>query len=173
MKREKPIFAETFFSLGSSGISQSMYFYYYDISKIYFNLKKTGAIRGELDSIQANLQRYIDEDTLHINDNLIRMVIKSTDLFFRGNDPLFPILSFQVASSPYSLVTNSLNEVHLYAKPEKIPYSAFSCWNTCGQIQNVESTSFFRISNNQENVTFFLAKDEIIGDHERIFIQYP
>ncbi|MHA1993104.1 MAG: hypothetical protein ACW97Z_01020 [Candidatus Hodarchaeales archaeon] len=171
MKREKPIFAETFFSLGNNSITQNMYFYYYDISKIYFNLIKTSAIRGELDSIQTNLQRYIDEDTLHINNNLIRMVIKSTDVFFRDNDPLFPILSFQVSSTPFLLNTNALNEVHLYAKPEKIPYSAISCWNTCGSIQKVESNSFFSINDEQTNITFFLTKNEIIGGHERIFIQ--
>ncbi|MHA2288034.1 MAG: hypothetical protein ACXABG_04525 [Promethearchaeota archaeon] len=172
MKREKPIFAETFFSLGKNRITQSMYFHYYDISKIYFNLMKTSAIRGELDSIQTNLQRFIDEDTLHINDNLIRMVVNSTEVFFQDNDPLFPILSFQVSSTPFLLNTNSLNEVHLYAKPEKVPYSAISCWNTCGNILKVESNSFFSISDKRRNVTFFLTKNEIIGDHERIFIHY-
>ena len=172
MKREKPIFAETFFSLGKNRITQSMYFYYYDTSKIYYNLMKTGAIRGELDSIQSNLQRYIDEDTLHINENLTRMVIDSTDVLFRDNDPLFPILSFQVLSTPYSLSTESFNEVHLYAKPEKIPYSAISCWFTCGYILKVESNSFFTTNDIQQNVTFYLTKNEIVGDHERIFIQY-
>lgn len=172
MKREKPIFAETFFSLRKSRITQSMYFYYYDISKIYYNLKKTSAVRGELDSIQTNLQRFIDEDTLHINNNLIKMVINSTDVLFHGNDPLFPVLVFQVSSTPYLLSTTSLNEIHLYAKPEKIPYSAISCWKTNGNISKVESNSFFRINDNNHNLTFFLMKNEIIGDHERIFIQY-
>ncbi|MHA1975533.1 MAG: hypothetical protein ACW98F_09930 [Candidatus Hodarchaeales archaeon] len=172
MKREKPIFAETFFSLGKNRIIQSMYFHYYDSSKIYYNLKKTSAIQGELDSIQSNLQKYIDMDTLHINENLIRMVINSTNVLFRDNDPLFPILIFHVSSTPFLLSNTSLNEIHLYAKPEKIPYSAISCWYTNGNILKVESNSFFRINECQQNVTFFLIKDEVIGDHERIFIQY-
>ncbi len=172
MKREKPIFAETYFSLGNNQISQSMYFHYYDISKIYFNLMKTSAIQGELDSVQKNLQRFIDEDTLHINNKLIRMIIKSTKLYFYNNDPIFPILSFKVLSTPFQMNNTSTNEVHLYAKPEEIPHSAISCWYTNGNIYKVESTSFHTINNTGKNIIFFLTEGEIIGGHERIFIQY-
>ncbi len=173
MKREKPIFAETYFSLGKNQITQSMFFHYYDSSKIYYNLMKTGALQGEMDSIQQNLQRFIDEDTLHINQRLIRMEINSTFLAFREDDPLFPILSFQVSSTPYRMSNTSTNEVHLYAKPEQIPHSAISCWFTNGIILKVESKSLFTINDRKQNIIFYLTRDEIIGDHERIFIRYP
>jgi hypothetical protein len=133
---------------------------------------KTSAIQGELDSVQKNLQHFIDEDTLHINSNLIRMIINSTKLHFYNNDPIFPILSFKVLSSPFRMSNTSINEVHLYAKPEVIPHSAISCWNTNGYIFKVESNSYHKINENNQNVTFFLTEGEIIGGHERIYIQY-
>ncbi|MHA2174608.1 MAG: hypothetical protein ACXACP_13750 [Candidatus Hodarchaeales archaeon] len=170
MKREKPIFAETYFSFGKDCISQSLYFYYSDSAKIYFNLKETGAIKGELDSIQANLQKFIDIDTLHMNDNLIKMEVRKSKLFFKDDKPEFPILFFVVNSSKYNLKEDELNELHLYAKPERIPYSAISHWKTYRNILKVESKTNFTISTNRLNLIFYMTRNEIIGGHERIFI---
>jgi hypothetical protein len=170
MKREKPIFAETYFSLGKEYIKQSLYFYYTDPSKIYFNLKETGAIEGELDSIQLNLQKYIDLDTLHINKNLIKMDVIDSKLFFRDKKPELPILFFVVKSSRYEIYEGDINEVHLYAKPEIIPYPAISIWKTCNSIHKVESNTNFTISTNRLNLIFYMTTNEIIGGHERIFI---
>ena len=172
MKREQPIFAETFFFVKEDRIFQSLYFSYYDVSKIYYNLKETGAIKGELDSISSKLQQLIDVDALHLNGKLIKMNITETDLLFRDDKPNYPVLQFSVTSAPYKLYHNAINEVHLYAKPEVIPYPAFSYWNICGEISKVESKSYFIISTLKQDVIFFLTISEIIGDNERIFFQY-
>ena len=170
MKQEKPIFAETYFSLGKEQITQTLYFYYSDPSKIYFNLKETGAIKGELDSIQTNLQKFIDSDTLHINGNLIKMEVIKSKLFFRDKKPEFPILFFAVKSSQYEIYKSNINEVHLYAEPEIIPYPAISHWKTCRSIHKVESGTNFTISSNRLNLIFYMTANDIIGGHERIFI---
>lgn len=171
MKREKPIFAETFFFVKEDRIYQSLYFFYYDESKIYHNLMETGAIEGELDSISKKLQGFIDEDDLHINGNLVKMNITKSNIFFQDKKPMYPVLQFNVSSTPYKLHQDIINEIHLYAKPEIIPYSAYSSWNISGKIIRVESKSFFRISTKNDNVIFFLTKGEVIGDDERIFFQ--
>jgi len=170
MKKEFPLFAEAFFSLREERITQSLYFQYYDPSKIYYNLQKTGAIKGELNTIKENLQSYINEDALHINGHLTKMIIDRSELFFRDNDHEYPILSFFITSTPYRLYSNQTNMVHLYAKPEIIPYSAISCWNTCGFIERVVSNSDHKIDNSKQNVSFFLKKGDIVGDHERISV---
>ena len=172
MKKEFPLFAEAFFSLKEEQITQSLYFQYYDSSKIYYNFLKTGAIEGELNTIQRNLQKYIDEDALHVNGHLVKMIIEKGELLFRDNDPDFPILSFSISSTPYQLYSNQVNIIHLYAKPEIIPYSAISCWNTCGNIKKVISKSDYKIDISKHNVSFFLKKGDIVGDHERISVEY-
>ena len=172
MKKEFPLFAEAFFSLKEERIAQSLYFQYYDPSNVYYNLLKTSAIEGELNSIKENLQKFINEDALHINGHLIEMIIERCELFFRDNDPDYPILSFSISSSPYHLYSNQINVIHLYAKPELIPYSAISCWNTCGNIKKVISKSDHKIDHSRHNVSFFLKKGDIVGDHERISIEY-
>jgi hypothetical protein len=171
-KREFPLFAEAFFSLKEEKITQSLYFQYYDAPKIFHNLVKTSAIEGELNSIQENLQNYINEDALHINGHLIKMIIERTELLFRDNNPDYPVLSFFISSTPYRLYSNQINIVHLYAKPEVIPYSAISCWNTSGIIKKVISNSDHKIDKSKHNVSFFLKKGDIVGGHERISIEH-
>lgn len=172
MKKEFPLFAEAFFSLKEEQITQSLYFQYYDSSKIYYNFLKTSAIEGELNTIKGNLQEYINEDALHVNGHLVNMIIENGELIFRNDDPNFPILSFSISSTPYKLHSNQVNIIHLYAKPEIIPYSAISCWNTCGNIKKVISKSDYKIDKSRHNISFFLKKGDIVGDHERISIEY-
>ena len=169
MKREQPIFAETFFFVKEDQISQSLYFSYYDVSRIYYNFMETGAIEGELDSISSHLQQFIDEDPIHVNGKLIKMNIVETSLFFRNKSPIYPVLCFEVCSTPYLIQQDTPNEIHLYAKPEVIPNPAFSYWNLCGKITQVKSRSYFVISTSKQDVTFYLTKGEIVGDDERIF----
>lgn len=171
MVKEKPIFAETFFQITPHQIHQSLYFYYHDPSKNYFHLEKTGASKGELEAVQENLQHWIDEDDLFVNKEKIRMLIQDTNLYFQQNDPFYPYLLFSISSQYYELHDKKINEIHLYAKPEKIPYPAISCWEVfIGKIISVESNSFNIISHDKTHVTFYLTKGEIIGGDERIFV---
>ncbi|UCE12869.1 MAG: hypothetical protein JSV04_11835 [Candidatus Heimdallarchaeota archaeon] len=171
MVKETPIFAESFFQITPHQIFQSLYFYYHDPSKNFFHLEKTGASEGELEAVQENLQYWIDEDDLFVNNEKIRMLIQDTNLHFQENDPFFPFLFFSIESQYYQLYNERVNEIHLYAKPEKIPYPAISCWEVfTGKIISVESNSFNIISHDKTHTTFYLTKGEIIGGDERIFV---
>ncbi|MFX0014837.1 MAG: hypothetical protein ACFFB2_00450 [Promethearchaeota archaeon] len=172
MSKERPIFVESFFIITQSQIQQTLYFYYSDPSKNYFNLRKTGASKGELEAIQENLQYWIDQDDLFVNNKHTRMIIRKTTLDFQENNPLYPFLLFNILSQPYQLDIQELNEIHLYAKPEKLPYPAISCWRTLiGIIKSIESNSLNIISQDRTNSVFYLTKGEIIGGDERIFIK--
>ncbi|MHA2226488.1 MAG: hypothetical protein ACXAC8_14860 [Candidatus Hodarchaeales archaeon] len=170
MVNEQPIFVETYFKTTPKEINQTIYFYYYDSSKNYLHLKETGAIKGELESIQANLQYWIDLDDLFINKKKVSMMIQDVSLEFQRNDPMYPYLIFNVKSSSFQL-NRIKNEIHLYSKPEKINYPAISCWEfSSGNITSVISSSFMVISSNKSQVIFYLTKNEIVGGHERIFL---
>jgi hypothetical protein len=172
MEQEIPIFAEAFFQICTHQIHQSLYFYYYDPSKVYFQLQNTGAGEGELENIRLNLQTFIDEDDLHVNKEKVRMLIHSVSLDFQQKNPLFPYLIFQISSDKFQLSLNDLNEIVLYAKPEKIPYSAISCWQTNQfRFRSVESRSCNTINQDKTQIMFYLAKGEIIGGTERLVIQ--
>ncbi|UCG89666.1 MAG: hypothetical protein JSU57_04105 [Candidatus Heimdallarchaeota archaeon] len=171
MRKEKPIFAEAYFKITPTQILQTLYFYYNDPSKNYFHLQKTGASKGELETVQENLQYWIDQDDLFINNQNIRMIIQNTNLGFQENNPLLPYLVFNIVSQPYKFYDQRVNEIHLYAKPEKLPYPAISCWKTLtGTIISVESNSFSIVSHDKIHLTFYLTKGELIGGDERIFI---
>jgi hypothetical protein len=169
--REKPIFVETYFRITPTRIHQKLYFYYDDPSKNYFHLKNTGASEGELEAVQTNLQYWIDQDDLLINNQKVRMIIQSSSLEFQRKNPVLPFIIFKISSQLYRLSSKEVNEIHLYAKPEKIPYPAISCWKThIGSIKSVESKSYNVISYNRTQVTFYLTAGEVIGGDERIYI---
>jgi hypothetical protein len=171
LQQEEPIFAEAFFQITNHQINHSLYFYYYDPSKVYFHLMNTGAIGGELEGIQKNLQLFIDEDDLLVNQQKISMIIIMTLLEFQKKRPEYPYLIFEIESQRYKFREKKLNEIHLYAKPEKLPYSAISCWETTGKIISVESNSSSILSHDKKRLVFYLSKGETIGGDERIFIQ--
>jgi len=169
--RENPIFAETYFRITPTRIHQTLYFYYNDPSKNYFHLKNTGASEGELEVVQTNLQYWIDQDDLFVNKEKIRMIIQSSTLEFQKKNPVLPFIIFRILSQTYKLSIKGLSEIHLYAKPEKLPYPAISCWKTnTGIISSVESNSYSVISQSRKHLTFYLAEGEIIGGDERIYI---
>jgi hypothetical protein len=171
MSEEQPIFAESFFQIRPRRILQTLLFYYHDPARNYFYLKETGAMKGEIEVINRNLQAFIDEDTLWINNRKTRMLISQILLEFRTNRPNFPYLNFKIESEPFIFMNGKINEIHLYAKPEDLVYPAISCWQTTiGCIDTVRSSSFHQLSIDKTRVTFYMSKGDIIGGDERIFI---
>ena len=83
MVKEHPIFVESYFRINHSHIRQTLYFFYNDPAKNYLKLKNTGALEGEVEFIQGNLQSLIDDDDLFINDKKVRMIIRKTILDFQ------------------------------------------------------------------------------------------
>ncbi|MFW9778662.1 MAG: hypothetical protein ACFFE8_07380 [Candidatus Heimdallarchaeota archaeon] len=171
MSQEQPIFAESFFQIRPRRIFQALFFYYHDPTQNYFYLKETGALGGEIEVIHQNLQAFIDEDTLWINDRKTRMLISQVQLEFRKNRRILPYLNFKIQSEPFGLHDGKINEIRLYAKPEDLAYPAISCWQTTiGLIDRVISSSFHQLSMDKTRVTFYMSKGDIVGGDERIFI---
>ncbi|MHA1969464.1 MAG: hypothetical protein ACW964_16910 [Candidatus Hodarchaeales archaeon] len=172
MVKEHPIFVESYFRILPSCIHQTLYFFYKDPTKNYLKLKNTGALEGEIEFIQANLQHLIDEDDLFINRKKVRMIIRKTSLEFQEENSLFPFLKFNIESEAFQFINKSINEIHLVAKPEKILYPAISSWETLvGKITSVISSSKNIISKDLIQVTFLIAEGEFVGGEEKILIQ--
>ena len=177
MVKEQPIFVESFFRIvpdknnQTNLIQQNLFFYYDDPMKNYLKLKNTGALTGELEFIQRNLQYLIDEDDLFINKKKIRMKILSTSLIFHRKNTRFPFLLFNITSNPFQFINNSINEINLDAQPEKITYPAISVWETyIGRFISVVSPSYRIMSKDQFQVIFLLAKGVIVGGNEKLMI---
>ncbi len=172
MVKEQPIFVESYFRINRSHIRQTLYFFYNDPAKNYFKLKNTGALEGEVEFIQGNLQSLIDDDDLFINDKKVRMTILKTILDFQEDNTKFPFLKFDIESNSFQLIDKRINEVHLIAKPEIISYPAISSWETSvGKITSVFSDSKNKISKDRIQVTFLLAEGDLVGGDEKIILQ--
>ncbi|NHJ00996.1 MAG: hypothetical protein EAX86_02590 [Candidatus Heimdallarchaeota archaeon] len=171
MEKEIPIFVESFFKVSSTMIKQSLYFYYEDVNKNYYNLKATGAISGELELIKNNLQYWINIDDLLLNQKKIQMTIQNIQLHFFADNPEKPVLKFLIESDPFQLKRTKVNTIHLYAQPEEITYPAISSWQIlAGTIKAVYSGTEYIINKEKSIVTFYISKGEIIGGNEKIFL---
>jgi hypothetical protein len=172
MVKELPIFVESYFRINPSHIRQTLFFFYRDPAKNYLKLKNTGALEGEIEFIQGNLQSLIDEDDLFINNKKVRMIIRKTILDFQEENNELPFLKFDIESNPFQFIDKRINEVHLIAKPEIIAYPAISSWETSvGKITSVFSESKNKISKDRIQVTFFLAEGDLVGGDEKIILQ--
>jgi len=175
--KEYPIFVESYFKIvpnqvdNANLIQQTLYFYYKDPAKNYLSLIETGALKGELEFIQDNLQLLIDEDDIYINNKKHRMIIQETKLEFQREDPEFPFLIFKIISTPFHFINHETNEIYLNAKPEVITYPAISSWETyIGKFISIISPSSRILSKDQKQVTFLLAKGDTVGGDEKLMI---
>jgi len=170
---EIPVFAETYFLVNRNDISQNLFFYYYDRSEVYQKFNETGALKGELETIQSNLQYWIDQDDLYVNQRKIRMVIKSVKVDFIKEDFKFPVLFFQIASEEFKQHNASEIIIDLYAQPESLPYSAISVWSCLsGNIVKVVSKTYHQVSQDRIQVIFYMSQSEFIGGSEKIHIVF-
>lgn len=170
---EIPLFAETYFMVDRNIISQHLFFYYYDPSEVYQKFNETGALKGELETIQANLQYWIDKDDLYINQKKIRMMVKSVHFDFIKGNIKYPFLFFQINSEEFNHQDHSEIIIALYAQPESLPYSAISVWSCLnGTIIKVESNTYHQISEDQMQVIFYMIQSETIGGKEKIHIGF-
>lgn len=169
--KEIPLFAETYFMVTSNNISQHLFFYYHDPYEIYQKFNETGALKGELETIQSKLQDWIDKDDLFVNQNKIKMIVESVNLDFIKRNHKFPFLFFQIISKEFKQEHAYEIIIDLYAQPESLPYSAISVWSCLsGIIINVDSKTHHQISEDKMQVIFYMDQSEIIGGREKIHI---
>ncbi|MHA1973065.1 MAG: hypothetical protein ACTSW1_08735 [Candidatus Hodarchaeales archaeon] len=169
---ETPIFVESYFQITDKHIEQALYFHYYDPDEVYYRFKQTGAIKGELENIQSNLQLYLDEDDLFVDKLKKRMTVKKTQLYFRSQNKILPSLSFVIISEEYNISSTTKFQVELHTQPEKLPYPAISIWKThIGKFSNVISKTFHKIENNRRQVGFYMNTGDTIGGIEQFTIE--
>ncbi|MFX0208052.1 MAG: hypothetical protein ACFFDT_18850 [Candidatus Hodarchaeota archaeon] len=167
MEKEKPIGAYSEFRVGSEQIHQTLEFHYWDPSQIYLRLQKTDSLDGELVFIKQNLQDFIDEDKLFVNQVEVPMFVETVSLSFKENNPQLPILTFLIVSGSYQLIFNEKNCLILDAEQEIATYKCQAIWNLPGSVQHVVSSSPFKIDEHQ--VIFTSHKGQKVGGREEIY----
>ena len=105
-------------------------------------------------------------------DNIVMSKkISPVDITRRRNSISFCSLKNRKIAEPIPIAHRIRISVIALSRSEIIPYSAISCWNTCGIIKKVTSKSDYKIDRSGYNVSFFLKKGDTVGDHERIFVE--
>ncbi|MHA1331955.1 MAG: hypothetical protein ACTSR2_12860, partial [Candidatus Hodarchaeales archaeon] len=130
--------------------------------------KETGAIKGELESIQSNLQFFLNEDDLFVDNLKKKMTIKKTQLDFRFQNRFLPCLSFLIISDEFNVRNKSKFQVELHTQPEKLPYPAIAVWRTrIGKFEKVISQTFHEVHHSGLEISFHMNTGDIIGGKEQ------
>ena len=81
-----PVYAQGYFVVCRDGLFQQVIvFDYYDPMHIYSQLSQDEeALKKELDRLTENMQSYLDEEEIYVNNVRVEPRVKSIDLTFRG-----------------------------------------------------------------------------------------
>ncbi|MCY0859668.1 MAG: hypothetical protein OWQ54_04485 [Sulfolobaceae archaeon] len=91
-ERIRPIYANAFFRMSITGlVTQYMLYYYDDPEKYYYNLDKS-KLRRELINIKRNLQSFLEEEQIYINNRRTKAKVRRIDIGFIRDD--IPVIEF-------------------------------------------------------------------------------
>jgi hypothetical protein len=130
--------------VGLTKLSQLLEYHYLDIDQNFVNLQSTGALAGELEYMQENMQYYLDQDKLFINRQELPLHVKSCQINFNDNDYRQPVAKFLIESEDYSL-KRGVNTILLIALEERVDYPCLAQWKFPGTVLKVISTMKVKI----------------------------
>ncbi|OLS18958.1 MAG: hypothetical protein HeimC3_47740 [Candidatus Heimdallarchaeota archaeon LC_3] len=171
---EVPLKALAEITIAESNLNQIINFYYFDPDQIYNKIKRDLDVKGEneeFSKIIDNMQKYLDEDKVFINQEELFLDIVDGYISYPDTESLeYPLLTFEVSSSSYKLF-NGRNIIELAGYDQKSPYLITANWNLPGVVLKVQSQTSHKIIGNKIN--FQAKKDEIISGYELIEFLYP
>ena len=171
---ELPLKAVAEISIAENNLSQIINFFYFDPDHIYKNIKQHLEDKGEnddFDQIIENMQKYLDEDKVFINQK--ELFLDIVDCYISYPEPEsqeYPLLTFEVLSSSYKLF-NGKNIIELAGYDQKSPYLILANWNLPGIVIKVQSQTPHKIIGN--SISFEAKKNDIISGYELIEFLYP
>lgn len=124
-----PVYAEGIHVMNLNGqISLVIIFEYIDKEKYYARLARKGGseLINELRRVMENMQKFLDEEIIKINDNLVKAKVHDVSLGFRGTTDR-PYLEFYITLTGSSL-RKGLNRYDNWYEEEIAEYDYEILW---------------------------------------------
>ena len=165
-QEELPIKATSKTVLSYTVLHQTISFYYYDPTELYYSYVKNDLLGDLLDDVTSSMQEFLSNDRVEINDDVISLRIRHTELLFHHKKKDHPIVMFSIVNdSPFKLL-NGINTILLDAEQETLDYPITSSWRFPGKVIEVKSPLHYEISG--FNVLFTAKQSDVIGGIEKI-----
>ncbi|MCH4815487.1 MAG: hypothetical protein QXY87_07215 [Saccharolobus sp.] len=157
-----PIFSLGNFVMDKLGnVTQYTFFYYYDPENYYASLTRE-MVNKEIEVVKRNMQSFLDEEKIIINDRLTRAKVVSTDIFLL--DITHPVIEFIITFR--GKVRKGLNVYENFYEEEVTEYPYEVIWRFPGKILNVKMKG--QISMLENFLKIKVNKGVKVGGRERI-----
>jgi len=171
---EVPIQATSYFILNARKrvFQQQIKFSYYDVGTVFWAQQQLGhdEFFRFLDDIQSNMQTFIDEDRIYLNEIEVSLKIQATQVTYKQRKKIYPILTFDLISIGKIILKTGKNQIILDAPQEAVTYPVLSTWKLPGKVLHVLSTTIFKISG--DRITFTTNIGQEIGGYEVIEFKF-
>ena len=165
-QEEIPIKATSKTVLTHTTLYQTISFYYYDPTEIYYSYVKSELLEDLLDDLSISMQGFLSNDKVTLNRTELGLIIRDTELIFHQTKRNRPVLIYTIESdSSFELLTGT-NTIRLEAEQEILDYPIISNWRFPGKVIEVTSPLQYKISG--FNVLFTANQSDLIGGIEKI-----
>jgi len=162
-----PVYAQGYFIVCRDGwFQQVIVFDYYDPMHIYSQLSQDEeALRRELDRLSDNMQSYLDEEEIYVNNVRVRPNIKSVDLTFRGT-AVRPSIVFTIVFKGHLYRGENVYEDYYEGEVLEYDYEAYWVFPEKTRILEVRVDTEYEVLGNR--VIIWGRKGDKVGGYEMI-----
>ncbi|MHA1448535.1 MAG: hypothetical protein ACTSP4_03830 [Candidatus Hodarchaeales archaeon] len=154
--------------MGTTRLKQELNYFYWDPDCNLASLTRTGAVSGEIEFMMSNLEIFLNEDKLYVNEEEKSLHVISCSIEFFDEDDKQPVTVFEIESDPY-LLKKGINKIKLVALKEKVSYPCKAEWSFPGMVLKVASLMNFVIKENTVEL-MVKAEEHVGGEEEFVFL---
>lgn len=163
----QPIHATCYFTVSRNGeFNQILIYDYYDPKGYYAKLlHRPKALRSDLLNITLNMQRFLDEETVKINEKVAKPKITNTQLIYRGFRDS-PSITFTIWFK--GKLNRGINIFENLSNEEEAPYDFETIWIFPSRTRILETSLKGYVSTRKNIIIIDARKGEAVGGYEKI-----
>ncbi|MGY5877329.1 MAG: hypothetical protein RTU30_16370 [Candidatus Thorarchaeota archaeon] len=162
-----PIHADSFFSVGRHGeIHERLSFEYSDPEGYYrMIIKDDDLFRKEVEKLVANMQYFLDQERVHINDERVRSHVSYCDIFLKGHSEVVSVIYLIDFSGKF---THGINRIETWLEEEDAPYDFEIIWRFPIGTKVTEVYTVMEHEVYDDILTLWAFEGEAVGGYERL-----
>ncbi len=161
----EPIHAESFFSVSATGeIHERLSFEYLDLEGFYKQVTQDEKLlEKEIAKLSNNMQYFLDEERVEINEQRVKSMVQYTDIFLKGSSQVVAIVYLIDFAGVFH---KGGNKIQTWLEEEEAPYDFEIIWRFPYGTQIVEIDSKLDHEIYNDFVVLWALEGDRVGGYE-------
>ena len=163
----EPVHADSFFSVSKSGeVHERLCYEYLDPEGYYRRvIRDGGLLRKEIEKLADNMQYFLDQERVEINNERVRSRVDYCDIFLKGATEVVSVIYLIDFAGRFQKGTN---KIETWLEEEEAPYDFEILWRfpVGTNIKEIVTTLDFEIYG--DLVTLWAHEGDEVGGYERM-----